>query len=142
MSPEVIVIWLAALGTLGIYTILYRENPVSRILEHIFIGLGMGYILAVTWTENLESKWWIPMVHEGRWYWIFAAVIGLLFYFIYSQRLSWLARLAMGLFFGAAAGQYFRGFFPLLWPQVTSSFKPLRATPTVGWGNKIGRAHV
>jgi len=136
-NPHIVVIWATALATLGVYSVLYRENPVSRLCEHIFVGLSLGYLLAITWTENLLPKWWSPIVTDGQWYWIFAPVVGFLFYFIYSRRLSWLARLAMGLFIGTAAGQSFRGLYPLLWPQVTSSFKPLRATPSVAWPNVI-----
>jgi hypothetical protein len=143
MNPEVWIIWAAAIATLGVYGILYRENPVSRLFEHIFVGLSAGYFLAITWTQNLEAKWWTPMVSERHWTWIFAPIIGLLFYFIYSRRFLWMARLVMGLFFGVAAGQFFREFFPLYWPQVYASLKPLRAHPKVGevtalgWGDVI-----
>ena len=126
MNPEVPVLWATAIATLGVYTILYRENPISRLFEHIFVGLAAGYLILVTWTQNLEAKWWAPMVHQGRWQWIFAPVIGLLFYFIYSRRLLWMARLVMGLTFGTAAGYTFRQFFPINAPQITASFKPLR----------------
>jgi len=137
VNPETIILWAAAVATLGVYTILYRENPVSRLFEHIFVGLSAGYLIVATWTLNLEGKWWNPMIHEGKWYWIFASVFGLLFYFIYSRRLVWLARLVMGLFFGAAAGYLFREFFPIYSPQVYACFKPLRADASIGWGNVI-----
>jgi hypothetical protein len=136
-NPELLVIWATAIATLGVYTILYRENPVSRLFEHIFVGMSVGYWLAITWTETLLPKWWTPMVSQGQWYWCFALVPGVLFYFIYSRRLSWLARLAMGLFFGTQAGQFFRAFFPMYWPQVTASFKPLRPAGGVGWADTI-----
>jgi hypothetical protein len=103
MNPEIAILWGGAIATLGVYTILYRENPVSRLFEHIFVGLSAGYLIVFIWTQNLEGRWWKPMIHEGRWYWVFAPVVGLLFYFIYSRRLLWLARLVMGLFFGIAA---------------------------------------
>ncbi len=143
MNYQLLLIWAAALATLGVYSILYRENPVSRFFEHIFVGLAAGYIVATTWTQNLEGKWWDPMVVQGRWWWIFAPVVGILFYFIFSRRLSWLARLAMGLFFGVGAGTFFREFFPLLAPQIHGSFKPLlptaatATTPGLGWADVI-----
>jgi len=127
VNPDVYVLWAAAIATLGVYTILHRENPISRLFEHIFVGLSAGYLLVATWTLNLEGKWWAPMIHERRWYWIFAPIVGFLFYFIYSRRLAWLARLVMGLFIGAASGTFFRQFFPLFAPQVTASFKSVRA---------------
>jgi len=133
MNPEIYVLWAAAIATLGVYTILYRENPISRLFEHIFVGLSAGYLLVATWALNLEGKWWTPMVVERQWYWIFAPVVGGLFYFIYSRRLGWLARLVMGLFFGTAAGTFFRQFFPIFAPQVYACFKPLRADAQIGW---------
>ena len=137
MSPDALILWAGAIATLGIYTILYRENPISRLFEHIFVGLSAGYLLVVAWTLTLLPKWWKPMVGQARWYWIFAAVVGLLFYFIYSRRFVWLARIVIGLFFGAASGTFFREFFPLLSPQIAACFKPLRAGVQLGWGQVI-----
>lgn len=137
MNPEVAILWAGAIATLGVYTILYRENPISRLFEHIFVGLSAGYLLFTTWTQNLEGKWWGPMVHQRQWYWAFAPVVGLLFYFIYSRRLVWLARLVMGLFFGVAAGTTFRQFFPLYSPQIYTSFKPLLPQAGLVWADVI-----
>lgn len=133
MNPETAILWAAAIATLGVYTILYRENPISRLFEHIFVGLSAGYLIVATWVLNLEGKWWTPMVHERRWYWILAPVVGLLFYFIYSRRFAWLARLVMGLFFGVGAGTFFRQFFPLYAPQVAACFKPLGRQAGMPW---------
>jgi len=137
VSLESATLWAAAIVTLGVYTILYRENPISRIFEHIFVGLSAGYLIVFIWAQNLEGKWWKPMVHEGKWYWIFAPIVGLLFYFIYSRRLLWMARLVMGLFFGTASGYFFRQFFPIFSPQIYGCFKPLRADASIGWGDVI-----
>jgi len=137
MNPQVTILWAAALATLAIYTILYRDNPVSRLFEHIFVGLSAGYLIVNTWTQNLEGKWWVPMIHQHHWYWVFAPVIGALFYFIYSRRLVWLARLVMGLFFGTAAGTFFREFFPIYSPQIYACFKPLRADAQLGWSEVV-----
>jgi hypothetical protein len=137
MNPELCVLWASAIATLGIYTILYRENPVSRLFEHVFVGLSVGYFIAVTWTDNLESRWWGPMVKQGHWWWAFAPVVGLMFYFIYSRRLLWMARLVMGLFFGQLAGVFFREFFPIYSPQIYGSFKPLRAGEGLLWRDVI-----
>jgi hypothetical protein len=133
MNPETAVLWAGAFATLGIYSLLYRDNPVSRFFEHIFVGLSAGYLLFTTWTMNLEGKWWAPMVDQRHWYWIFAPIIGLLFYFIYSRRLVWMARLVMGLFFGTAAGTYLRTFFPIYSPQIYGCFKSLRADAQLPW---------
>src|SRR5919197_373010 len=67
-------IWLGALATLALYSILYRENPVYRFAEHLFLGLATGYGLYVVWTDVLLPKWWKPMMVDGQWWWVFAFV--------------------------------------------------------------------
>jgi hypothetical protein len=52
-------------------------------------------------------------------------VFGCLYYFIYSQRYSWLAKLVIGFTLGASGALAIRGFFAEAGPQIASSFKPL-----------------
>ena len=49
-------IWLGALATLALYSILYRENPVYRFAEHLFVGLATGYGLYVLWKDVLAAE--------------------------------------------------------------------------------------
>jgi len=122
-----ITIWAAALCTLAIYSVLYKENKFYRFFEHIFIGLYGGYGVYITWHEILYPKWWQPMV-GGQWWWIFAAVIGSMFYFMYSSKHAWISRVIFGLFMGFAAGGTFREFYETYWPQMASSMKPIAGT--------------
>ncbi len=133
-SSSLLVTTLAALATLGIYSILYRENPVYRFFEHLFIGLGIGWTIFITWRDILYPKWWIPMIREGKWYWIFAFVVGALFYFIYSRRLAWMARMVISTLMGLSAGLAFRSFAAIYIPQIEASFRSLRFTPSFATG--------
>jgi hypothetical protein len=129
-SPE---IWLGALATLALYSILYRENPVYRFAEHLFVGLATGYGLYVLWKDVLAPKWWRPMVEGGQWWWIFALIAGAMYYTLYSKRLSWMSRLVMLTTMGFTAGQAFRVWAGLFVPQIRSAidkpllYQPLRA---------------
>ena len=118
-------VWLAATCTLAIYSILYRENVVFRLFEHIFIGLAAGYSLYTVVTQVLQPKWFTPLFVEGKWYWIFASLMGTMFYSVYSKRWSWMNRLAAGVFMGLSAGLTIVGFVTGLAPQMMYSFKPL-----------------
>lgn len=118
---SVAVVWAGALCTLGIYTVLYRENRVFRFFEYLFIGLATGYTIYTTWNDILKPRWWIPLVERGEWWWAFALPGGLLFYTIYSRKHSWMSRLIFGLFFGAAAGRAFQGFCAQYFPLVRSA---------------------
>lgn len=119
------VLLFGAIGTIAVFSLIFRENKLYRLFEHIFIGLAMGYSLAITWTQVLRPKWWDPMTHDGIWIWALVIPIGLMFYGIYTKKYSWMARMIFGFYFGMSAGTVFQGFASEYIPQVTSSFKPL-----------------
>lgn len=119
-----LVIWLGALGTLALYSILYKENPLYRLGEHVFLGLATGYGLYIIWKQVLFPMWWTPL-REGQWLWVLALVAGLMYYTIYTRRLAWMSRVVMMTMMGLTAGLEFRKFFGQWMPQIGSSFKPL-----------------
>lgn len=135
--------WRTLLGvivTLGIFSILYRENPIYRFLEHIFIGLATGYSVAYLWFKFVEPRWFVPMIPEslakgtrfdappqvvqGQWWYFFAFLIGLMFFSVYVPKLAWMNRIAIGVMLGYVSGAAFQMFMGILAPQITSSFKP------------------
>lgn len=64
-SLKMLTYWIGAICTLGIYTILYRENRVYRILEHFYIGLALGFGLVETVNKVLDPQWFRPMATES-----------------------------------------------------------------------------
>jgi hypothetical protein len=125
-----LVIWLAAVATLAVFSFLYRENRVYRFAEHILLGLGVGFGLAATITDVILPKWWRPL-SEG---WqngeavpvamgLLAALLGLLWYGLYHPRTVWLSRMVMGLTVGAGAGLAFKAEINDKLPQILASFK-------------------
>jgi hypothetical protein len=127
----ILVLWLGALSTLGLYSVLYKENRIYRLFEHIFLGLATGYMVATIWTDVLLPKWWTPMTVDGQWWLILALSAGLFYYFIYSKKHAWMARLIVGFFLGVTSGQAFQVFVNDTWPQIPSSFKPLIPHPAI-----------
>lgn len=130
-NMQILTLWIGALSTLGLYTVLYKENRIYRLFEHIFLGLATGYMVATVWNDTLLPKWWKPMIDDGQWWLILALVAGLFYYFIYSKKHSWMARLVIGFFLGVASGQAFQVFVNDTWPQISSSFKPLLPHPAI-----------
>lgn len=118
-------VWVGAICTLALYSILYKENKIYRLFEHIYLGLATGYLVATQWTDAIYPKLWQPMVEKGQWYFIFTFVVGMLYYLIYSRKLSWIARLTIGFFLGVTSGRAFQEFTNDIWPQIPKTFKPL-----------------
>lgn len=118
-------LWIGAICTLGLYSVLYKENKVFRVFEHLFLGLATGYLIATQWNDVLLPKWWTPFHSGGEWWLAFALAAGSLYYFIYSKKYNWVARMLIGLFLGVGAGQQFQAFVNDVWPQITTSFRPM-----------------
>lgn len=60
-----IIIWAGAIGTLAVYSFLYRENVVYRLVKHFYLRLAVGYGMFLVMTQILVPKWWIPMWDKG-----------------------------------------------------------------------------
>lgn len=121
---ETLQLWFGMLCTLGLFSILYRENKVYRFFEHLFLGISMGYLIVSSYTDNILPKFWEPF-WKGEWWLIFTVIIGLFYYFIFSQKYSWLARLVIAFFLGITSGRAFKAYVNDYWPQIPSSFKPV-----------------
>jgi len=123
---------IGAICTLLIYSFLYRENPFYRFLEHILVGLSVGYGTGVVWTELMLPNWWDKMVgSEGQvanWLWILPVIPGVLWYFQLSRKHVWLSRMLIMFFMGTGSGMAFRGQFQNLLSErghIIKSFKPI-----------------
>lgn len=49
-------IWISALVTLAVFSVLYRENPVFRAVEHVGVGLAAGYALVTLIRSSLLPR--------------------------------------------------------------------------------------
>lgn len=136
-----IVIFMAGLATLAIFSLLIKENPVYRFFEHLYIGIaaGLGTILSIKsflWRQLLVPMLGLDIVQypDGTFskeynylllLYIIPMLFGLLYYFIYSKKYFWLAKIVIGFSLGMSGGLAFKGFFNQIMPQLSSSFKPL-----------------
>ena len=51
-----LVLYVGAICTLGLYSVLYKENKIFRFFEHLFLGLATGYMIAINWNDMLLPK--------------------------------------------------------------------------------------
>ena len=127
-----ITVWVGAICTIGIYTLLYKENQVYRFFEYLFLGIGAAYGLLRIYQDMLVLMWWRPMM-LGEWWWIIPFLLGLLYFTIYFDKLAWMARMLIGTLMGVAAGYQFQQVVITYLPQVTSSFQPLTPNAVRAW---------
>jgi len=96
-------IWLAALGSLAIYSFLYKDNPVYRVAEQILVGLSVGYLVVITVRSTLLPRVVEPVAAGDPWG-LVAAIWVLLMWTRISHRTGWLSRLPLAVIVGAGAG--------------------------------------
>lgn len=132
-----ITVWVGAICTIGIYTLLYRENPVYRVFEYLFLGVGAAYGFLRLFQDNLIIMWWTPLA-AGYWPWIIPFLLGMLYFTIYFDKFAWMARMLIGVLMGVAAGYAFQQVVILYLPQITSSFQPLTPGAVTAWSTKQG----
>lgn len=106
MSIETIGLWVAALFTIGIYSFLYKENPLYRLAEHLVVGVSLGYNIAITWTRVIQPKLIDPIANgeQNAWILLIPAALGLLYVTRFFQNVAWLSRYPMAFLMGAGMG--------------------------------------
>ncbi len=126
LSLERANVWIGVLCTLAIYSLLYRENPLYRFFEHMYIGLAAGYSLGPLGVDILYRYWITPIWVQGQWAWAFLVPFGMYLYFIYSERYGWVSRLVIGALVGTSAGLFFQEFASRYVVQLNSTLsRPL-----------------
>ena len=95
-------VWIGAIAALGIYSVLVKDNPFYRLVEHIFVGASAG-IAVVVGVQTFRSTGWAPLVNGNYWL-IVPILLGILLYARYTPKYQYLNRVPLALLMGANAG--------------------------------------
>ncbi|MGB7054158.1 MAG: hypothetical protein WBE28_02415 [bacterium] len=119
-------IWVAALLTLAIYSFLYKDNPVYKIAENIFVGVSAGYWAVVLWFNYAWPNLFEPLIMRGNFVYLIPVVIGLMMFAPLIPKVSWLIRIPLTFTMGVAMAlvvlQRIQG---EIFPQLQATFLPL-----------------
>jgi len=128
------------IATIGLYSVLYRENKLYRFFEHMFLGLAGYYTLYALWSETLYPNWWTQMTgsiaqgetpaKNGYWMYILLLPIGLMGYFVFSKKHNWMSRVPIGIILGLFSAEQFQVFSNRYFKQISDSMKPIFPTDT------------
>jgi hypothetical protein len=106
-------VWIAAVLTLCIFSFMYKDNPVYKFAEHLFVGVSAGYIVAQQFWQVLYPNLLEPLARpDTPSYWKFplGLVLCLLLFSRFSAKASWLSRYAIAIIIGVYAGAKTTGF--------------------------------
>ena len=124
-------IMVAAGITVGMYSFLYKDNPLFKAVEHLYVGVAAGYVLSITWYNiflpDVIRPLLLPEVGESRDFLkLIPLVLGVLMLMRMSKRYSWVSRISfafvMGFYSGLAITNYLE---TIIFKHLSYSVMPL-----------------
>jgi hypothetical protein len=106
--------WVATGLTLFIFSFLYKDNPLFKLAENLYVGVSVGYTIVKTYDTVIVHLIWKPIVENGEWALLVPVAIGTLMLTRYVPKAAWLSRYAFAFIVGVGSG--------LAIPRVISSF--------------------
>lgn len=134
--------WVAALLTLCILSFLYRDNPLYKFAEHLFVGVSAGYYIVLNYWTVIDANLLGPLraafggtleggpfrVDQGdyRALLVIPGLLGVMLFTRLSGRIDWISRWSLAVIIGVYAGLKTTGFAQGdLVAQVQASLVPL-----------------
>ncbi len=100
---------LAAMLTLAIFSFLYKDNPIYKFAEHLFVGIAAGYYAALQYHTVFKPNL-IDNLAAGHLMSIFPLILVILLFARLVPNVGWLSRWPMGALIGTYAGLQLVGF--------------------------------
>ena len=119
-AMQVLGVMLAAGLTLAMYSFLYRDNPLFKLAEHLYLGVSVGYGITIAVHQYLAKQLYEPLIeplispetakHAPEWAVLIPVALGFCMLARFIPRYAWLSRYAFAIVVGWGAG--------LMLPQV------------------------
>ena len=106
--------WMATGLTLFIFSFLYKDNPLFKLAEHLYVGVSVGYTIVKTWDSVIVHLIYKPIVEQGQITLLIPVAIGFLMLTRYVPKAAWMSRYAFAFIVGLGSG--------LAIPRTISSF--------------------
>jgi hypothetical protein len=137
-TAAVVQIWLAALFTVWIYSIAFRDNVFFKFAEHTFVGAAAGHSI-VYGVDNVIRYGWTPFTKGALLYGV-VFLLGFALYTRYHTRYFWLSRYPLAIMVGTGIGLSMRATITaefIAQIKSTAELKVLGADAWTGFSNLI-----
>lgn len=114
MDATIFGAWVATGLTLLIFSFLYKDNPLFKLAEHLYVGVSLGYTIVKAYDTVIVHLVVKPIVENGEYSLLIPVAIGMLMLSRYVPKAAWLSRYAFAFIVGMGSG--------LAIPRTISSF--------------------
>lgn len=119
-TMQIFEVWLAVGFTLMIYSFLYKDNPLFKLGEYMYVGLSAGYALCGDWFQIVWPDLVKPLygsiiyafggntdpelsVYKNLWLFI-PLILGIFMLTRFSRKINWLSRYTFAFIMGYTSG--------------------------------------
>jgi hypothetical protein len=101
--------FLSIFFTLAMLSFLYRDNPIYKLAEHIYVGVAAGYGLVIIVAQTIKPNFWdcisplFTAAPGGNWIRLGAGVFGILFLMRLNKKTFWLSMYPLAMMVGTFA---------------------------------------
>jgi hypothetical protein len=124
-------IWIAAGLTLAILSFLYKDNPLYKFAEHLYVGVSAGYWVIYIWAFDVKPMLldeFLSQTGMEKWILLIPAVFGIMMIMRWFPKTAWMSRWPIAFTVGIAAGlaltAQVQGYIV---PQIQATLLPLVA---------------
>jgi hypothetical protein len=104
--------WLGAFFTFAIFSFLYKDNPIYKIAEQVFVGLSAGYWFVYTIYNVLKPNLWNPLTSDfsNNLILLIPTVLGIMMLMRLISKIDWVSRYPIAILIATTAGISFLRF--------------------------------
>lgn len=114
MDATILGAWVATGLTLLIFSFLYKDNPLFKLAEHLYVGVSVGYTIVKAYDTVIVHLVIKPIIENREFALLIPVAIGMLMLTRYVPKAAWMSRYAFAFIVGMGAG--------LAIPRTISSF--------------------
>ena len=133
---ETIGIWVAAGLSLCIFSFLYKDNPLYKFAEHLYVGSSAAYWLVYLFFFDVKPMLidrFISSTGVSRWILLIPASLGIIMLLRLAPKIGWISRWAIAFTVGIGSGiGIIAGVHGFVIPQTKATFLPLFVKGNVG----------
>jgi hypothetical protein len=100
MDATVFGAWVATGLTLFIFSFLYKDNPLFKLAEHLYVGVSVGYTIVKAYDTVIVHLILKPIFEQGEIALVIPVAIGTLMLTRYVPKAAWLSRYAFAFIVG------------------------------------------